>query len=355
MRRVLRFGWWLTMFAAASVIIASGAVGVSGPPSTTGVIHACVSKSGGDDDDDGGKGSLRVIDPSKGDKCKKRELALSWNQQGLKGDKGDQGARGDTGEKGAQGEQGVQGIQGIQGIQGEQGLKGDTGEKGAQGDQGIQGLQGEQGLKGDTGEKGAPGDQGLQGLKGDTGDKGEQGLQGEKGEKGDKGEDAPEEYGVAVVRVKRGEGTASEWARYSVELGSPVGDTTGGTFRFTCRVGDGQCEVTIRAAVLSATSGPALLYPRLLIYRGGAQFTAEPALYCEFGDGPFQQIQRQPLNSLPPLPPPLFFTPLGTDDLSIDIGDSADCNGPVTTAGAVAKIVVPEGYYDVFATFGFSK
>ena len=39
----------------------------------------------------------------------------------------------------------------------------------------------------------------------------------------------------------------------------------------------------------------------------------------------------------------------------INIGGSADCSGPVPTAGDVAVITVGPGYYDVFTTFLFKK
>jgi hypothetical protein len=41
--------------------------------------------------------------------------------------------------------------------------------------------------------------------------------------------------------------------------------------------------------------------------------------------------------------------------LTLHIGGSADCDGPVPDAGAVSVITVPAGYYDVFSTFVFRK
>ena len=92
-------------------------------------------------------------------------------------------------------------------------------------------------------------------------------------QKGPKGDNAPaEEYGVAIVRVQRGTGAATPWAVYSTELGSPVGDTTGGTFRFTCQpVVHETCRVSLQAKILSDSSvAPGTIYPRVLVYRGGA-------------------------------------------------------------------------------------
>jgi hypothetical protein len=132
------------------------------------------------------------------------------------------------------------------------------------------------------------------------------------------------------------------WGLFSTELGSPVGDTTGGTFRFTCTAEHVTCTVTIRASVLSDSNDvPALFHPRILLYRSPSGI--DPAYYCEFGDGPFQPIPREPLDENPSDGP----------DLPFDIGGSADCNGPDPTAGQVLEYVVPPGFYDAFASFGF--
>ena len=45
-------------------------------------------------------------------------------------------------------------------------------------------------------------------------------------------------------------------------------------------------------------------------------------------------------------------TSAGTS-VSLDIGGSADCNGPVLADVTVTEIAVPKGYYDVFSTFVF--
>jgi Collagen triple helix repeat (20 copies) len=209
-------------------------------------------------------------------------------------------------------------------------LKGKTGATGAQGAVGAQGVAGQQGATGAKGDKG---------LKGDTGD---QGIQGVKGDKGDKGKDADEEYGVAYVRVQRGT-AQSAWATYSTELGSPVGDTTGGSFRFTCNAGQAPCKVSVAAKVLSDTSGDAKVYPRVLISKGGdADNGSASDLNCEYGDGPLTTIHRTPKSDTTQ---PMVL---------LDIGGSADCGiVPVSPAGQVSEIVVPKGYYDVYSTFVF--
>jgi hypothetical protein len=149
--------------------------------------------------------------------------------------------------------------------------------------------------------------------------------------------------------IARGIGAAPViWGLSSTELGSPIGDTTGGTFRFTCTSAHAQCMVTIRASVLSDSStAQALFLPRILLYRGGDEVSgAQPALYCEFGDGPPQLIPREPLDANPSDGPNLPF----------NIGGTEDCNGPdpdPPPGQNVERIVVPPGFYDVFTTFGF--
>ena len=163
-----------------------------------------------------------------------------------------------------------------------------------------------------------------------------------------RGTGAPEEYGVAYVRVQRGV-TAPQtvWATYSTELGSPVGDTTSGTFRFTCTAAQEPCRLSVVAKVLSDTSvATGKVYPRVLIYRGGdPDSVVTPEFYCEYGDGPFTVVPRTPKADT---------TAATAGTVPLDIGGSADCNGPVPTAGAVTEIVVPKGYYDVSSTFVFT-
>ena len=245
MRHALGSRLRLLALAAGAVLVVSVGVAYSAIPDTGGVINGCYKKHGGDDDE-GGKGQLRVIDTAKGEKCKKSETALSWNQKGEKGDKGD----------------------------------------------------------------------------------------------------PDEEYGVAFVRVQRGTGAPTPWATYSTELGSPMGDTTGGSFRFTCQPAHDTCRISLQAKILSDSSvAPGTIYPRVIVYRGGApDSNIEPEFYCEYGDGPAQPVSRTALANVAPT----------GDDVGIHIGGSADC-GLAGPAGLVTEIVVPKGYYDVFSTFVFQQ
>ncbi len=152
-------------------------------------------------------------------------------------------------------------------------------------------------------------------------------------------------YGVATVNVSRGGAPATAWATYSTALGSPVGDNTGGVFRFTCATAVAPCTVSVAGAVLSRSAGTAAIYPRVLIYRQDYN-AGGPEVYCEYGDGSTgslpMALTKQPLSSTP------TYTPV-----PINIGGSADCGGPVATAGDVNQITVPAGYYDVHSTFVF--
>ncbi len=148
------------------------------------------------------------------------------------------------------------------------------------------------------------------------------------------------------MNVSRGGEPATAWATYSTALGSPVGDNTGGVFRFTCSTANAPCTVSVAAAILARKAGTGAVYPRILIYRQD-YVSGGPEFYCEYGDGattesgPFE-LAKQPLSSTP------TYTPV-----PVHIGGTADCSGPVPTAGLVNQITVGAGYYDVHSTFVF--
>jgi hypothetical protein len=207
-------------------------------------------------------------------------------------------------------------------------------------------LQGAQGIQGNSGQPGA------QGPKGDAGPAGAPGKDGMDGKDGKDGKDASApEYGAGAVYVTRGAGNPAAWAKYSTRLGSPVGDTTGGTFRFTCTAAHVTCKVGVQAAVLSdKPAGNYSVYPRVLIQKGGdPDSLSQPQTYCEYADGSTGAAPA----SLTPMS--LATNPFATySPLAVNIGGSADCgiDGP---AGNVNEIVVPKGYYDVMTTFAFVK
>jgi hypothetical protein len=167
--------------------------------------------------------------------------------------------------------------------------------------------------------------------------------QSHKGHHGHKGDDGAE-YGVATVNVSRGPNPATAWATYSTRLGSPVGDTTGGVFRFTCSTASAPCTVAVKAAVLSDSDGTTAFYPRVLIYRQDYN-SGGPEVYCEYGDGSTGSAPLSLAKQESSATPAYTAVPL-------NIGGSDDC-GLAGPAGDVNQITVPSGYYDVHSTFLF--
>ena len=161
---------------------------------------------------------------------------------------------------------------------------------------------------------------------------------------GNGGSDDTNSYGVASVWVSRGGNPATAWATYSTLLGSPVGDNTGGVFRFTCSTANAPCTVAVKAAVLSDSADPGSVYPRVLIYKQDYN-VGGPEVYCEYGDG---STGSAPLAVTPQAP---TSTPAYTA-VPLNIGGSDDC-GLAGPAGDVNQITVPAGYYDVKSTFVF--
>jgi hypothetical protein len=199
-------------------------------------------------------------------------------------------------------------------------------------------------IRGPSGSAGPAGPVGSAGAAGPAGSAGPGGPAGPKGDKGDTGANAPApEYGVAAVDVTRN-GSTSTWAVYSTTLGSPVGDTTGGSFRLTCSAIQAPCAVAVKAAALSDNSGTVTFWPRVLI----TQDLTGTTVFCEYGDGSTgtapATLTKQPQSASP-----------GYEAVQLNIGGSADCPGGATTPfGDVDSISVPEGHYNVHATFSFS-
>jgi hypothetical protein len=93
---------------AVFIALGGGAWAVSGPPSTSSTIDACVKKKGKK------KGQLRIVSAST--TCKPSERRLTWSSAGGAtgatgpiGPKGDKGDKGDPGAKGDQGDPGTSG------------------------------------------------------------------------------------------------------------------------------------------------------------------------------------------------------------------------------------------------------
>jgi hypothetical protein len=151
-------------------------------------------------------------------------------------------------------------------------------------------------------------------------------------------------YGVASVWVSRGGAPATAWATYSTLLGSPVGDNTGGVFRFTCSNAAAPCTVAVKAAVLSDDSDPGSVYPRVLLYKQDYN-AGGPSVYCEYGDGSTGSAALAVAPQAPTSTPAWTAVPL-------NVGLSDDC-GIAGPGGDVSQITVPAGYYDVKSTFVF--
>lgn len=224
---------------------------------------------------------------------------------------------------------GADGADGAPGPQGPQGPKGEPGTDGTNGTDGHDGATGPAGPKGDTGATGA------QGPKGDTGATGPIGPQGPQGDPGTDAQALP--YGVAKVNVARHKDgvmqPATAWATYSTTIGGPEGDTASGTFRFTCNDAQAPCKVSVAAY---STADDVKVYPRVNILT--QSLNGGPEVQCEYGDGPLSSTLTGSVS-----------------DLIVNIGGSADCNGPDATAGDVSAITVPAGYYDVTSTFQFVR
>ena len=131
-RIVTTVGALIATSLAASV--AWGAI-----PGSDSTIQGCYGKIGG---------VLRVIDPTRGDKCLSVETPITWSQRGPKGDPGTPGAAGGTGPAGIKGDKGDQGAQGLQGTPGLPGTNGADGKDGLKGDKGDPGPQGPPGAGG---------------------------------------------------------------------------------------------------------------------------------------------------------------------------------------------------------------
>ena len=144
--------------------------------------------------------------------------------------------------------------------------------------------------------------------------------------------------------MTRGTST-STWAIYSTTLGSPVGDTAGGSFRLSCSNTQAPCAVAVKAAALSDNSGTVGFWPRLLITQD-ALGSSSPMDFCEYGDGSTgtaaATLTKQAKSGSP-----------SYQAISLNIGGTYDCPGGTGSPGDVASIPLPAGHYDVYATFSF--
>jgi hypothetical protein len=102
----------LTFAVAVVAALAAAGIAYATIPDSGGVIHGCYAKASGGTP----PGTLRVIDTGIGQSCGLNEVALNWNQQGVKGATGAQGPAGPQGPVGPPGQQGATGPTGASGT-----------------------------------------------------------------------------------------------------------------------------------------------------------------------------------------------------------------------------------------------
>ena len=185
-----------------------------------------------------------------------------------------------------------------------------------------------------TGPKGDPGTPGVNGTNGTNG------TDGKDGKDGVDAQALP--YGIALVNVSRGGAAATTWATYSTTIGSPVGDTASGTFRMSCSAAKAPCVITVQA--YSTTSG-IKVYPRLDISRQDTNNA--PTGNCEYADGVDNNNNSIAVGN----------GVANVTNVPLGIGGTLDCGSAQTypTNGIASEIDVPAGFYDIAATFTFSK
>jgi hypothetical protein len=92
-----RIPTYVAVFVSGGIIAGAtvGGVALASIPDSNGVIHGCYTTGAGSQGQQpGSTGLLRVIDTGAGQTCKPVEKAISWNQQGPKGDTGQAGPAG---------------------------------------------------------------------------------------------------------------------------------------------------------------------------------------------------------------------------------------------------------------------
>ena len=157
------------------------------------------------------------------------------------------------------------------------------------------------------------------------------------------------EYAIVTVFVDRGNGP-SRWAFYSAPLGSPAGTTTGGVFRFSCSAAQAPCKISYGAAVVSNQSTANCGDPPEAVDQ--QEYWVQPIVFCENADGANNNAGLAQIPRVPTLADAVIAmqTPL-----IMGIGGSLDCGSgqPFPPNGEATEIWVPEGFYDVWATFAF--
>jgi hypothetical protein len=100
--------------------------------------------------------------------------------------------------------------------------------------------------------------------------------------------------------------------------------------------------------VISDQTGDAAVHPRLLIHKD----QAAPIVFCEYADGANNNAGLDTIPRVASLTDAIL--PMRTA-LNMGVGSSLDCGSAQTLPadGVVTDIEVPQGFYDVAATFAF--
>lgn len=188
------------------------------------------------------------------------------------------------------------------------------------------------------------------------GAEGPRGPQGPQGPQGAPGTAANAEYGVASIYVSRGGERPARFATFSTALGSPIGSTTGGQFRFTCSPAQAPCKISWGAAVISKRAGTSLVYPRILIHKQTDAAGGSPMMYCEYADGANNNLGVARVQRVPSVRAAI---PAMRDEQGLGVGGSLDCGAGQPWDSRVNEIWVPAGdavtsnFYDVWVTLTF--
>ncbi len=162
---------------------------------------------------------------------------------------------------------------------------------------------------------------------------------------------------MANIYVSRGGAEPARFATFSTELGSPVGSTTGGQFRFTCTPAQAPCKVSWGAVVISERSGTSLVFPRITIHKESGAALGQPMTFCEYAEGANNNLGAARVERVPSVQAgrSAIREPQG-----VGVGGSLDCGAGQPFSQRVTEVWVPaasasnaSNYYDVWVTLTF--
>ena len=159
------------------------------------------------------------------------------------------------------------------------------------------------------------------------------------------------EYGVASIVVSKGGGAAIPHAAYSIPLGSPVADTTGGVFRMTCDADEAPCTIAVKAAALSDTDigGTVRFLPRVLVMKGGTPVDH----YCARHVLRVRRRGRRPAGPNESRRNRRWEPSRICEYVSNDIGGSADCGVAGPGGDSLSASLTRKVFHHIHASFAF--